>query len=94
MRLRLLILLVASFHVLVTKIEDPPMSFAEYVERSQYPDVWNDSDYAEFSYLWTSNAFGRLKMEELPRECKSHDREMGQKLEKNNRSCKCDQAKI
>ena len=34
----------------VSKIEDPPISFAE-VELSQYQDVWNDSDYAEFSGL-------------------------------------------
>ena len=32
---------------LVSKIEDPPISFAD-VERSQYQDVWNDSNYAEF----------------------------------------------
>ena len=49
----------------VSKIEDPPMSFAD-VERSQYQDVWNDSDYAEFSGLWNSNAFRRLKKGELP----------------------------
>ena len=29
----------------VSKIEDPPMSFAD-VERSQHQDAWNDSDYA------------------------------------------------
>ena len=44
----------------VSKIGDPPMSFAD-VERSQYQDVWNDSDYAGFSGLWNSNAFRRLK---------------------------------
>ena len=49
----------------VRKIEDPPMSFAD-VERSQYQDVWNDSDYAEFSGRWNSNAFRRLKKGELP----------------------------
>ena len=43
----------------VSKIEDPPMSFAD-AKRSQYQDVWNDSDYAEFSGLWNSNAFRRL----------------------------------
>ena len=48
----------------VSKIQDPPMSFAD-VERSQYQDVWNDSDYAEFSGRWNSNAFRRLKKEEL-----------------------------
>ena len=48
----------------ISKIEDPPMSFAD-VERSQYQDVWNDSYYAEFSGLWYSNAFRRLKQEEL-----------------------------
>ena len=31
----------------VSKIEDPLMSFAD-VDRSQYQDVWNDSDYAVF----------------------------------------------
>ena len=50
----------------VSKIEDPPMSFAD-VERSQYQDVWNDSDYAEFSGLWNSNAFRCLKKGELPK---------------------------
>ena len=49
-----------------SKIEDPPMSFAD-VKRSQYQGVWNDSDYAEFSGLWNSNAFGRLKKGELPK---------------------------
>ena len=48
----------------IVKIQDPPMSFAD-VERSQYQNVWNDSDYAEFSGLWNSNAFGRLKEWEL-----------------------------
>ena len=47
-----------------SKIEDPPISFAD-VERSQYRDVWNDSDDAEFSGLWNSNAFRRLKKGEL-----------------------------
>ena len=37
------------------------------VERSQYQDVWNDSDYAEFSGLLNSNAFRRLKRGELPK---------------------------
>ena len=50
----------------VSKIEDPPMSFAD-VDRSQYQDVWNDSGYAEFSGLWNSNAFRRLKKGELPK---------------------------
>ena len=51
----------------VSKIEeDPPMSFAD-VERSQYQDVWNGSDYAEFSGLWNSNAYRRLKKGELPK---------------------------
>ena len=40
-------------------MEDPPISFAD-VERSQYQDVWNDSHFAEFSGLWSSNAFTRL----------------------------------
>ena len=68
----------------VSKIEDPPMSFAD-VERSQYQDVWNGSDYAEFSDLWNTNAYRRLKKGELPknanvvagkwvRNCKTHDR--------------------
>ena len=42
------------------------MSFAD-VERSQYQDVWNNSDHAEFSGLWNSNAFRRLKMGESPK---------------------------
>ena len=50
----------------VSKMEDPPMSFAD-VECSQYQDVWNDSDYAEFSGLWNSNAFRSLKTGELPK---------------------------
>ena len=50
----------------ISKIEDPPKSFAD-VERSQYQDGWNDSDYAEFSGLWSSNAFRRLKKRELPK---------------------------
>ena len=49
-----------------SKIEDPPMSFAD-VERSQYQDVWNHSDYAEFGGLWSSNVFRRLKKGELPK---------------------------
>ena len=40
------------------------MSFAD-TERSQYQDVKNDSDYAEFSCLWNSNAFRRLEKGEL-----------------------------
>ena len=48
----------------ISKIEDPPMSFAD-VERSQYQDGWNDSDYAEFSGLWNSNAFRRLEKKDL-----------------------------
>ena len=47
------------------KIEDPPNSFAD-VELSQHQDVWNDSDYAEFSGLCISNSFIRLKKGELP----------------------------
>ena len=50
----------------ISKIEDPPISFAD-VERSQYQDVWNDSDYAESSGLWNSNAFRRLKKAKLPK---------------------------
>ena len=42
------------------------MSFAG-AERSQYQDVWNDSDYAEFSGLSNLNAFRRLKKGELPK---------------------------
>ena len=53
----------------VSKIEDPPMRFAD-VERSQYQDVWNDSDYAKISGLWNSNAFRRLKKGELPQNAK------------------------
>ena len=48
------------------KIEDPPISFAG-VERSQYEDVWNNSDYAEFGGLWNSNTFRRLKKGALPK---------------------------
>ena len=49
-----------------SKIEDPPISFGD-VERLQYQDVWNVSDYAEFSGLWNSNAFRRLKRESCQR---------------------------
>ena len=34
-----------------SKIDYPPISFFADIERSQYQDVWNDSDYAEFSGL-------------------------------------------
>ena len=50
----------------ISKIEDPPMSFAD-IEPSQYQDVWNDPDYAEFSGLRISNASRRLKKGELPK---------------------------
>ena len=50
----------------VSKIVDPPMGFAD-IERSQYQDVWNDSDYAKFNGRWNSNAFRHLKKEELPK---------------------------
>ena len=50
----------------VSKIEDSPMSFAD-VERSQFQDVCNNSDYAEFSGLWNSNALRRLIKGELPK---------------------------
>ena len=46
------------------KIEEPPTSFAN-AERLHYEDVWNDSDSAEFSGLWNSNAIRRLKKAEL-----------------------------
>ena len=48
----------------ISIIEDPPFSFTD-VERSQYQDVWNDSDYAEFSGLCNSNAFRLLRKGEL-----------------------------
>ena len=60
----------------VSKIEDPPTNSAD-VERSQYQDVWNDSDYAEFSGLWSSNAFRRLKKGELPKNANVFTRKMG-----------------
>ena len=44
----------------IRKIDDPPTSFTD-VDRSQYQGVCNDSDYAEFSGLWNSNALRRLK---------------------------------
>ena len=50
----------------INKIEDPPISFTD-IGRSQYLEVWNDSDYAEFSGLRNSNAFRRLKKGELPK---------------------------
>ena len=50
----------------ICKIEDLPVSFAD-VERSQYQNVWNDSDYAAFNGLRNSNAFRRLKERELPK---------------------------
>ena len=57
---------VCSEFLNISKIEDPPISFAD-VERSQYQDVWNDSVYAEFSGLWNSNAIKHLKSGELQR---------------------------
>ena len=50
----------------ISKIEGSLISFADVV-RSQYQDVWNDSDYAEFRGLWNSNAFRRLQKGELPK---------------------------
>ena len=50
----------------ISNIEDPPIGFAD-VERSQYQDVWNDSDYAKSNDLWNPNAFRRLKLGELPK---------------------------
>ena len=50
----------------VSKIGDPPISLAD-VERLQCQDVWNDSDSANFSGLWKSNAFRRLKKGQLPK---------------------------
>ena len=38
------------------KIENPPISFA-YIERPQYQDVWNYSDYVKFSGPRSSDAF-------------------------------------
>ena len=66
MRLRQLILICYSEFPHISKIEDPPISFAD-VERQQYQDVWNDSGYTEFSGLWKSNTFRRLKKRELPK---------------------------
>ena len=48
----------------VSKRDGRSSSFAD-VERSQYRDVWNDCDYAEFSGLWSSNASRHLKKPEL-----------------------------
>ena len=50
----------------ISKIEDPPISFAG-VECSQYRNVWNDSDFAEFSGMWKWNTFRRLKRESCQR---------------------------
>ena len=50
----------------IGKIEGPPISFAD-VERQQYQDVWNGSDYNEFSGLWNLNALRRLQKVELPK---------------------------
>ena len=58
MRLRVLILMIENSHIRI--IYGPPISFADS-ERWQYWYVWNDSDYTEFSGLWNSNAFRRLK---------------------------------
>ena len=48
----------------ISKMDGRSSNFAD-VEHSQYQDVWNDSDYAEFSGLWSSNALRRLKKREL-----------------------------
>ena len=40
----------------VSKKEDPPISFAD-AERSLYWDVWNDSDYADFSGLSLQSSY-------------------------------------
>ena len=50
----------------ISMIEDPALSVAD-VKRSQYQDVWNDSDYAEFSRLWNSNVFKGLKKGKSPK---------------------------
>lgn len=47
-------------------IEDPSVSFEDF-ERLQYHDVWNDSDYTQFSGLWNSNALRCLKKGKLPK---------------------------
>ena len=36
----------------ISNMDGKSFSFAD-VESSQYQDVWNDSDYAEFSGLWS-----------------------------------------
>ena len=59
MRLRVLIPIVASFHI--NKMDGPPTSVADF-ERLHYQDVWNDSNDAEFSGLWNLNTFKRLVM--------------------------------
>lgn len=49
----------------ITKIEDLPISFAD-IDCSQYQDVLNDTDHAEFSGLRSSNAFRCHKRGHLP----------------------------
>ena len=44
---------------------DPPISSTD-AERLQYQDISNDSDYAEFSGLWNSNAYKTLEEGGLP----------------------------
>lgn len=39
----------------ISQIDDPSISLAD-VEGLQYQDGWNNSNYAEFSDLWNSNA--------------------------------------
>ena len=52
------------------------MRFAD-VERSQYQDIWNDSEYAEFSGLGDSNTFRRPKKGELPKNTNAVTGKMG-----------------
>ena len=48
----------------ISKIEDPSMSFAD-IERTQYTQIGNGSNYNKFSCLWNLNAFRRLKKREV-----------------------------
>lgn len=62
--LRVPILIVVCFHLSVSKIEYTPIGFPD-VDLSRYQDIFNDFDHDDFNGLWNSNAFRRMRMEDL-----------------------------
>ena len=67
------------------------MSFPDIV-RLQYQDIWNDTDFAEFSGLWKSNALRRLKNGELPMNANVVTGKWVRNWKTDDRGKKCDQA--